>query len=158
MLVATFETEFRSTQAKVQIEVELFVTSLNFKCQTQDLRQLTCETLAWRIKFLKFWVRESFLESYTCMFSISTTPGSRIKLTFPEFYLPRTGPSNCKMLFLNIIDGPKTSANHFCGANPKRLVSKTNQLQIVLRSDADPDGRAAKTFVLKVEKTSGTVN
>ena len=48
-------------------------------------------------------------------------------------------------------------SNHFCGANPKFIISKSNQLELVLRSDADPNGDAEKTFQLKVEKTKGIV-
>ena len=53
--------------------------------------------------------------------------------------------------------GQNMQSNHFCGANPKFIISKSNQLELVLRSDADPNGDAEKTFQLKVEKTKGFV-
>ena len=54
-----------------------------------------------------------------------------------------------------VAGGENVISNHFCGDNPKYLVTKSNHLELALRSDADPDGTAIKNFILRVEKTKG---
>lgn len=104
-----------------------------------------------------------------CKWDVQAPQGTRIRMSFPQFFVPPNTAGTCDYMFVTILEkdadaidkfgnlgnGLTTGANHaFCGTNPAPIVSKGNSITIILQSDTNNnDPNNLRSFTIQLSKT-----